>query len=107
MSKCIPLHMIVNAAAGALNETKEAVQLSIIECVVTDPELQTIVDGFRRKREWVEGWKAIGGALDRSESTASGYFRKNSYGFRSLISKGPTGKPRARRDKLELWMRGN
>ena len=104
MSNCIPLRLIVNAAAGALNATKEEIQLSIIECVVTDPELQTLVDGFRRKKEWLDGWKKIASALDVSESTAMRYFREDTNEFRKLIEKrSPSGSPRARRDRLISW----
>ena len=98
----IPLGMIIKAAAGALNESEEYVQLSVIEGVAASAEAMSILRALTGGDKVLEGWDAIGGAMDRSARSAMKYHKEFAE-FRKLVKYTKSGKPTAKKKDIKAW----
>jgi hypothetical protein len=98
----IPLNMIVRAAAGALNESEEYVKMSIIEGVASGADTMSIIRAITGGDKILEGWDAIGDAMDRSARSAMNYHKEFAE-FRKLVKYTKSGKPTAKKKDIKEW----
>jgi hypothetical protein len=98
------LDIIVAAASDQLKWSADRVRDAIIRGILSDQDMREGILESVRTADYIEGWKAIGVASHRGESTVRGWMYRHRE-FKLIIEK-LRGKPRVRRDLLQRWLEG-